>query len=125
MIRTDKLWSDGAALRALPVLYSVEYFQVISSARCNNLIEQRSGPNGCHSAQDRPTARSGNNSEVSSASKNHDEHRNYCGQGAGPVAPRPPGDAGETGHSGVVWQPGRSGAELRLVQPVLPSRFWE
>ncbi len=44
VIYTDKLWSYGAAIRALPVLHGVEQLQVISSARCNNLIEQRAGP---------------------------------------------------------------------------------
>ncbi len=37
---TDKLCSDGAALRTLPVLYGVEPVPVTSTARCNNLIEQ-------------------------------------------------------------------------------------
>ncbi|MFC4456730.1 IS6 family transposase [Deinococcus sonorensis] len=40
VIHTDKLWSYGAALRALPVLHAVEHVQVVSTARCNNLIEQ-------------------------------------------------------------------------------------
>ncbi|MGY2897287.1 putative transposase [Deinococcus sp. UYEF24] len=40
VIHTDKLWSYGAAIRELPVLYAVEHTQVISTARCNNLIEQ-------------------------------------------------------------------------------------
>ncbi|GGO29822.1 hypothetical protein GCM10008949_23830 [Deinococcus humi] len=40
VIHTDKLWSDGAAIRALPVLHAVEHLQVRSSARCNNRIEQ-------------------------------------------------------------------------------------
>jgi len=39
VIHTDKLWSYGAAIRALPVLHAVEHVQVISTARCNNLIE--------------------------------------------------------------------------------------
>ena len=43
-IHTDKLWSYGAAIRALPVPYAVEHIQVISSARCNNLIEQSHRP---------------------------------------------------------------------------------
>ena len=41
VIHTDKLWSYGAAIRELPVLHAVEHVQVISTARCNNLIEQR------------------------------------------------------------------------------------
>ena len=80
VIHTDKLWSYGAAIRALPVLHGVEHLQVISSARCNNLIEQRQAPYGdgqCRSAQDSPTARPGNRSEVSWASRNHDGHRNF------------------------------------------------
>jgi putative transposase len=44
VIHTDKLWSYGAAIRALPALHSVEHVQVISTARCNNLIEQSHRP---------------------------------------------------------------------------------
>jgi len=44
VIHTDKLWSYGAAIRALPVLHSVEHIQVVSTARCNNLIEQSHRP---------------------------------------------------------------------------------
>ena len=44
VIHTDKLWSYGAAIRELPVLHTVEHVQVISTARCNNLVEQRAGP---------------------------------------------------------------------------------
>jgi len=44
VIYTDKLWSYGAAIRALPVLHSVEHIQVISTARCNNLMEQSHRP---------------------------------------------------------------------------------
>ena len=44
LIHTDKLWSYGAAIRELPVLHSVEHVQVISTARCNNLIEQSHRP---------------------------------------------------------------------------------
>jgi putative transposase len=44
VIHTDKLWSYGAALRALPVLHLVEHVQVVSTARCNNLIEQSHRP---------------------------------------------------------------------------------
>ncbi len=40
VIHTDKLWSSGAALRERPVLHTVEHIQVVSTARCNNLIEQ-------------------------------------------------------------------------------------
>jgi transposase-like protein len=36
---TDKLASYGAAIRELPMLYGVGHQQVISTARCNNLIE--------------------------------------------------------------------------------------
>ena len=39
-VHTDKLWSYGAALRKLPVLHAVAHIQVVSTARCNNLIEQ-------------------------------------------------------------------------------------
>jgi putative transposase len=41
---TDKLASYGAALRELPLLEGVEHRQVISTARCNNLIEQSHRP---------------------------------------------------------------------------------
>lgn len=44
VIHTDKLWSYGAALRELPVLHRVEHVQVISTARCNNLVEQSHRP---------------------------------------------------------------------------------
>ena len=44
IIHTDKLWSYGAALRTLPVLHSVEHVQVVSTARCNNLVEQSHRP---------------------------------------------------------------------------------
>lgn len=44
VIYTDKLGSYGAAIRELPVLHVVEHVQVISSARCNNLIEQSHRP---------------------------------------------------------------------------------
>lgn len=40
VIHTDKLWSYGAAIREIPVLHTVEHVQVVSSARCNNLVEQ-------------------------------------------------------------------------------------
>ena len=43
-IHTDKLWSYGAAIRELPVLHGVEHVQVVSSARCNNLVEQSHRP---------------------------------------------------------------------------------
>ncbi|MPY68445.1 IS6 family transposase [Deinococcus sp. SDU3-2] len=44
VIHTDKLWSYGAALRELSVLHSVEHIQVMSTARCNNLVEQSHRP---------------------------------------------------------------------------------
>ncbi len=44
VIHTDKLWSYGAALHELPVLHRVEHVQVVSTARCNNLIEQSHRP---------------------------------------------------------------------------------
>ncbi|PTA66421.1 IS6 family transposase [Deinococcus arcticus] len=44
VIHTDKLRSYGAALRELPVLHAVEHVQVVSTARCNNLIEQSHRP---------------------------------------------------------------------------------
>ncbi|SMB85240.1 putative transposase [Deinococcus hopiensis KR-140] len=44
IIHTDKLWSSGAPLRELPVFHSVEHVQVISTARCNTLIEQSHRP---------------------------------------------------------------------------------
>ena len=39
-ICTDKLASYGAAIRELPALQAVDHQQVISAARCNDLIEQ-------------------------------------------------------------------------------------
>ncbi|WP_264778065.1 IS6 family transposase [Deinococcus aetherius] len=44
VIHTDKLWSYGASLRELPVLHAVEHVQVVSPARCNNLVEQSHRP---------------------------------------------------------------------------------
>ncbi|MVN89096.1 IS6 family transposase [Deinococcus sp. HMF7620] len=44
VIHTDKLWSSGAAIRELPVLHGVEHVQVISTARCNNFVEQSHRP---------------------------------------------------------------------------------
>ncbi|SMB78085.1 DDE-type integrase/transposase/recombinase [Deinococcus hopiensis] len=44
VIHTDKLWSRGAALPELPVLHTVEHVQVVSTARCNNLLEQSHRP---------------------------------------------------------------------------------
>lgn len=44
VIHTDKLWSSGAAMRALPVLHGVEHVQVMSVARCNTLVEQSHRP---------------------------------------------------------------------------------
>lgn len=41
---TDKLASYGAAIRELPTLEDVDHQQVISTARCNNLIEQSHRP---------------------------------------------------------------------------------
>ena len=41
VIYTDQLRSYGAAIREIPSLVNVDHQQVISTARCNNLIEQR------------------------------------------------------------------------------------
>ncbi|MBB5363636.1 hypothetical protein HNQ08_002742 [Deinococcus humi] len=38
LIHTDKLWSDGAALREFLVLHPVEHVQVVSAARCNTIV---------------------------------------------------------------------------------------
>ncbi|XLE15521.1 DDE-type integrase/transposase/recombinase (plasmid) [Deinococcus altitudinis] len=40
-ICTDQLRSYGAAIREIPSLVNVDHQQVISTARCNNMIEQR------------------------------------------------------------------------------------
>jgi len=40
VIHTDQLLSYGAAIRELPSLAGVDHQQVISTARCNNIIEQ-------------------------------------------------------------------------------------
>ena len=40
IIHTDQLRSDGAAIRTLPNLANVDHQQVISTVRCNNMIEQ-------------------------------------------------------------------------------------
>ncbi|MBB5378502.1 hypothetical protein HNQ07_004009 [Deinococcus metalli] len=44
VIHTEKLRRHGAALRERPVLHSVEHVQVVSTARCNTLIEQSHRP---------------------------------------------------------------------------------
>jgi len=43
-ICTDQLRSYGAAIRVIPSLVNVDHQQVISTARCNNLIEQSHRP---------------------------------------------------------------------------------
>ena len=43
-IHTDKLGRYGAAIRELPELHGAEHREVISTARCNNLIEQSHRP---------------------------------------------------------------------------------
>jgi len=40
VIHTDQLRSEGAAIRELLSLVNVDHQQVISTARCNNIIEQ-------------------------------------------------------------------------------------
>ena len=40
VIHTDQLRSYGAAIREIPCLINVDHQQVISTARCNNIIEQ-------------------------------------------------------------------------------------
>ena len=44
IVQTDKLRSYVAAISALSVLHSVEHVQVLSTARCNNLVEQSHRP---------------------------------------------------------------------------------
>ncbi|WP_084045272.1 IS6 family transposase [Deinococcus hopiensis] len=44
VIHTDKLWSYGAVLRELPVLHVVEHIRVVSTARCNTIVEQSHRP---------------------------------------------------------------------------------
>lgn len=44
VIHTDQLRSYGAAIREIPSLASVDHQQVISTARCNNIIEQSHRP---------------------------------------------------------------------------------
>ena len=41
VIHTDQLRSYGTAIREIPSLADVDHQQMISTARCNNLIEQR------------------------------------------------------------------------------------
>jgi putative transposase len=40
VIHTDQLRSYGAAIREIPSLINVDHQQVVSTARCNNIIEQ-------------------------------------------------------------------------------------
>jgi hypothetical protein len=53
VIHTDQLRSYGAAIREIPSLINVDHQQVISTARCNNIIEQehRSTPTRAISAR--------------------------------------------------------------------------
>ena len=44
VIHTDQLRSYGAAIREIPSLINVDHQQVISTARCNNMIEQSHRP---------------------------------------------------------------------------------
>ncbi|THF66692.1 IS6 family transposase [Deinococcus sp. Arct2-2] len=44
VIHTDQLRSYGAAIRELPSLINVDHQQVISTARCNNIVEQSHRP---------------------------------------------------------------------------------
>jgi len=46
-IHTDLLPSYGAAIREITSLTDVNHLQVISTARCNNLIEQFHRPTRC------------------------------------------------------------------------------
>ena len=41
VIHTDQLRSYGAVIREIPSLINVDHQQVISTAHCNNMIEQR------------------------------------------------------------------------------------
>jgi len=69
VLHTDQLKSYGAAIRELPVLHRVEHQDVASTARCNNLVEQRAGVlMGVRSAQDRLTVPHDDRNEVSSDS---------------------------------------------------------
>jgi len=70
VIHTDQLRSYEAAIREIPSLADVDHQELISTARCNNLIEQRAGVlMGVRSAQDSPTVphnvRSGSNLDSS------------------------------------------------------------
>ncbi|MGY2894376.1 transposase-like protein [Deinococcus sp. UYEF24] len=40
VVHTDQLRSFGVAIREIPSLVNVDHQQVISTARCNNVIEQ-------------------------------------------------------------------------------------
>jgi len=44
VIHTDQLRSYGAAIREIPSLKGVDHQQVVSTARCNNIIEQSHRP---------------------------------------------------------------------------------
>ncbi|GAA3999385.1 hypothetical protein GCM10022631_07780 [Deinococcus rubellus] len=41
---TDQLQSYGTAIREVPSLTAVDHQHVITTARCNTIIEQRAGP---------------------------------------------------------------------------------
>ena len=77
IIHTDKLGSYRAALREIPVLHSVEHREVISTARCNNLVEQRAGPTGCRFAQDSPTDPHASRRNNNTASGREQGHKDF------------------------------------------------
>ena len=73
-ICTDKLASYGSAIRQIASLAEVNHQEVISTARCNNLVEQRAGVHpGVRSAQDNLTVlhgvRNANNRDSSGGSE--------------------------------------------------------
>ena len=51
VIHIDQLRSYGAAIRELPSLINADHQQVISTARCNNIVEQSHRPTRCQERQ--------------------------------------------------------------------------
>ncbi|WP_404825810.1 DDE-type integrase/transposase/recombinase [Deinococcus detaillensis] len=74
---TDQLQSYGAEIREIPSLIDVDHQQVILTARCNNLVEQRAGVHpGVRSAQDNRTEVHGVRSDNNKNSNGGNERKN-------------------------------------------------
>ncbi|AZI45157.1 hypothetical protein EHF33_19670 (plasmid) [Deinococcus psychrotolerans] len=87
VIHTDQLQSYGAAIRKLLSLTDVDHQHVISTAHCNNIIEQRAGPTRVSVHDDTPvwgySSRSAQHRNIDlhgdkSAAGRHPHGRPFC-----------------------------------------------